>query len=469
MLSQARQPTATVTPQRPSAYLHGGFVLPMVALWIASSSSRSFGLPAMAGFPQITIDRLCLIVLLIYALVMVGTRKPRLRARIGLEITLWVLGCCIAVSGYTNGSFGPDPANQIYVFNAWIFPAIVVSLILRSRLTERDVARFAILLTCFALYLGLTAVFERLSIRWALVPAAIGDPTKGIHFGRSRGPFLQAAFNGTVIVMLVPIAMLLLQLPHRRWKVLGVVTTLLLCVGTYLTATRAAMLGLAGVFLIGGILASPSRRSYRVFLASLGVTALLLAIGGAPVVPRFEEPSSSKDRFDLLLATGEMFLAHPIVGIGYGNFDRFQVDFFNRGQHFGGVAFNDKFWEGASHNTLLTPFAEMGTVVGVMGIGLLLSRLLVGFRPTPHGVSKRLSRHPVMVAGGLMVVAFMINGVFVELRFTATPTLLLWSFAALVERYSWILQSRLPTQAAAQPRPLPADGPPGIPEPAGAA
>lgn len=470
MPGSARLSNGLVPPQRPSAFLHGGFVLPVISVWIASSSSRYFGLPAFAGLPQITIDRLCLIVLLGYAVVMIGLRKPRLRGRVGLEITLWLLACCVAFSGYAYGSFGPDPMTRIYVFNALIFPAVVVSLILRTRLTERDVARFAVLLACFGCYLGLTAIFERLSLDWALIPAAIGDPNQGIHFGRSRGPFLQAAFDGAVMVMLVPVAMLLLQLPQRRWTVLGITTTLLLCIGTYLTSTRAAMLGLACVLLLGSVLPAPTRRSYRAILAVLGVAGLLLVLRGAPLVPRLDEPTSSRDRFDLVLATGEMFLAHPVAGVGYGNFDRFQVDFYNRGRHFGGKAFNERFWEGGSHNTLLTPFAEMGILVGTLSIGLLLSRLLVGLRATvPTSSGKRL-RHPILVSGSLMVVAFMINGVLVELRYTATPTLLLWSFAAIVERYRWILGSMpLAERESHEPRPWPVEHASRTPEPAGAA
>ena len=215
--------------------------------------------------------------------------------------------------------------------------------------------------------------------------------------------------------------------------------SLLLCVGAYLTETRAAMLALSGVLLLGSIVPVPNRRSYRGVLAGLGLAGLLLFVAGAPVIPRLDEPSSSKDRYDLLLATGEMFLAHPLAGVGYGNFDRFQVDFYNRGQHFGGLAFNKEFWDGGSHNTLLTPFAELGLFVGLLNLAFLLSRIPPGLEPVVDDRGGRRLRHPVLVCGSLMVVAFIISGFFVEFRYTATPTLLLWSFAAIVERYRWVL------------------------------
>ena len=437
-----RHPRASgaAIPQRPKAFLDGGFVLPVVALWIVCSSSRYFGLPAFAGIPQVTGDRLCLIVLLGYAFVMIGIRKPRLRTRVAAEIILWVLACLVAFSGYAYGSFGPYPETQVYVFNAFVYPAVALSLVLRCRLTERDVARFVALLTCFGLYLGITAVLERFNVHWALIPAAIGDPSQGIHYGRARGPFLQAAFDGAVMVMLLPVAMLLLQLSERRWRVLGTITIMLLCVGTYLTSTRAAMMGLGAVLVAGGFLRSPGRRNYRILTAVLGVIGVLLVLSGAPLVPRFEEPTSSRDRYDLAIATGEMILTHPIAGVGYGNFDALEVEFFNKGQHFGWVpASNEKFWDGGSHNSFLTPFAELGILVGCLNIGLLLTRLVVGLRPLKPTTWANTRRHPVIVTGGLMVIAFLINGLLVEMRYTATPNLLLWSFAALVERYWWIL------------------------------
>jgi O-antigen ligase len=426
-------------PQPPSAFLSGGFVLTVMAVWIASSCSRYFGLPVFAGLPQITIARTCFVVLVMYACAMVGVRRPRLRSWVSLELILWLLAACAFVSGYAYGAFKADPVFREFVFNALLFPAVAVSLVLRSRITERDVARFAVLLTIFGVYLGTTAFLEHFSVTWALVPAAIADPSQGIHIGRSRGPWLQAAFNGTVLVMLVPVAMLLLRLPERRWRVLGGLTTCLLCGAAYLTYTRAALLALAALLLLGGIIASPSRRHYRVVWAGLALTLVVLVAGGAPVIPRMGEASPINDRFDLLIATGEMVLSHPLVGVGYGNFDLLQHQFFEGGKHFGSIAFNKEFWEGGSHNTLLTPFAEMGILVGLLNFGFLLSRIWIGLRTKIRPRAGETIRHPVLICSALLFVGFILNAVFVELRYTSTPTLLLWSFAALAERYRWVL------------------------------
>ena len=41
------------------------FVLPLIGVVVATSCSRFFGLPKMAGVPQITFDRIALLVLLL--------------------------------------------------------------------------------------------------------------------------------------------------------------------------------------------------------------------------------------------------------------------------------------------------------------------------------------------------------------------------------------------------------------------
>ena len=47
-------------------------------------------------------------------------------------------------------------------------------------------------LVAIGAYLSLTAVAEKLGITGLEVPGYISDPTVGIHFGRARGPFVDA-------------------------------------------------------------------------------------------------------------------------------------------------------------------------------------------------------------------------------------------------------------------------------------
>src|SRR5438093_1302521 len=63
-----------------------------------------------------------------------------------------------------------------------------------------DVAwTFSAALVALGAYLGLTAVFEGLGLDALIVPRYIADPGAGIHFGRARGPFVEAVADGLAL------------------------------------------------------------------------------------------------------------------------------------------------------------------------------------------------------------------------------------------------------------------------------
>ena len=52
------------------------------------------------------------------------------------------------------------------------------------------------MLACFGLYLAATGLLEA-AHQWAFVfPRYIADPTVGLHYGRARGPMVQAVSYG---------------------------------------------------------------------------------------------------------------------------------------------------------------------------------------------------------------------------------------------------------------------------------
>lgn len=430
-VSTARPPAAGRL--MPEGFLPGTLMLPAIAVWIASSSSRSFGLPQIAGIPQLTLQRIVLSLVVLYALASIALRRPRLGPIGWSEASLWVVVSYAGFAGFSFGSFEADPGSKEYLTSSLFFPAIVYSLLLRTRLTEMDVVRFAVILTLFGLYLGITAILERSPFTWAVFPSAIVDPGQGIHFGRSRGPFLQAAINGTVIVQLLPVALLLVGLSFQQHRILGAACAVLLCVGAYLTHTRASLLSLGVVLISGAVLPSLGRRRYVALLLPLALCGAVWAGSGHAVIPRMDESQPIRDRLSLLIATGEMIAAHPMQGVGFGDFEQVQRQYYVSGAAFGAVAFAKELWEGGSHNTLLTPLAEMGLLIGGLYLVLLFRIPLISFRSRVP-VARGSVRHPVAVCGGLVGLAFLVNAVFVELRFSLTANALLWTFAALAER-----------------------------------
>jgi hypothetical protein len=411
--------------------------LPLLALWIAFSCSRWFGLTGVAGLPDITLERICLATVCLYALARCVMMRRGFSRLVAAEAGLWIFGLACLVSGL-RGQSGGSPSDVINpVFNSVLYPAVAFMIVLRSRITGRDLTRFAVILTLFGLYLGLTAVLEQTPLRPWLIPPSINDPSVGIHFDRSRGPYLNAAFNGLVMVQLIPAAMLLRQLAGRGWKVLASFAIALLCLGTYYTATRSCQLSLAAVALMGAVLPNPSRRAYRVLLGALLLGAYVGYMSGGKPAERLGSEEPIDTRMNLLLATGEMVLDKPALGSGYGRFAELNQEYYNRGTHFGALSYQEQWYQVGSHNTLLTPLAEMGVVLG--GLYLFLIFRAVG-HSLPRGSGARPGVKEEQVGGlltcGLLIgVAFLVNAVLFELRYELTPNALFWVFAAFAERH----------------------------------
>jgi len=418
----------------------GRYVLPLLALTIAASSSRFFGLPTDGtdGLPQLTGDRLLLLVIAILAVLslVLGRRGLRLARPTLMEVTLWGVTGVATVSWVLFGgaSTGYSGAGVTILLNLFVYPAIVFSILLRTRFSTRDLALFCLLLGGFAAYLSLTALAETLGWAWALIPPEIGDPRIQQHWGRARGPFLQAEFNGTVMAQLLPVVLLLPLLSGRFVGAAAVALAGLLCIGVYLTHTRAALLGLVVVLGVGALLPHPARSTYRLLLAGGVVAAGALFALGAPVIPRLGEMGPVYDRFSLLAVTFTMIMAHPGLGIGFGRFDLLQSAYADLGL-LGGLA-GDELWEGGTHHTLLTLVAELGVLVGLVAVALFLWPIWVACRAVLGRARRSFSPgdRGLLVAGLLVLVAFIINANFVELRYSPTPSLLFWAFAAFVLR-----------------------------------
>ncbi len=420
----------------PTTVLPGRVVLPVLALWIAFSCTRDFGLTGVPGLPDVTVERVLFLGLLLFAITTFAIRKAGPGSLHGLELMLWIVTLFAGASGVFGGGFasGAESGDVNVLCNALLFPAVAYSIVLRTHITVRDIRRFCAILAVFGAYLGLTALCEKASLTWALVPSSIGDPNVGIHFGRARGPFLQAAFNGTVMVQLLAATVLLRTLSRGPQRVAAAAVITLLCVGAYLTDTRAVLLALTLMALVGACFRWPGSGVYRILAGLSAVGVAVVMFGSLELVPRLKESEPINDRLNLLVATAEMVYAHPLLGVGYGNFGNVMSDYFEF-SHFLSIAFSKGFWEGGSHNTLLTALAELGIVFGSLYAGIL------GFA-TLGGVRTYLSRRPrlrpdqagLLLTATLVGLAFLVNAVTVELRYTLTPNALLWVFAALSQR-----------------------------------
>jgi len=133
------------------------------------------------------------------------------------------------------------------------------------------------------------------------------------------------------------------------------------------TVSKAGLIGLAAGVLGWSLLSTRRCRVLRVTttVAALGVGWLLLPAGVHTRFAQFQQPGSvANSRFAVWEAGLRMFLAHPITGVGVGNFDLFAPAYFPQGTIYTQAV--------AAHNIVVGAFAE----TGIIGAGLML--LMVG-------------------------------------------------------------------------------------------
>ena len=97
---------------------------------------------------------------------------------------------------------------------------------------------------------------------------------------------------------------------------------------------------------------------------------------------------------------------------------------------------SSEFWEGGTHNSLLTPVAELGVLVGGVYLLLIGRVFFLGFRYLRSKRSQKDDRTALVTCAILMGIVFVINASLVELRYTLTPNALFWVSAAFIERAS---------------------------------
>jgi putative inorganic carbon (HCO3(-)) transporter len=227
------------------------------------------------------------------------------------------------------------------------------------------------------LYLGVTALLETAGPSSLIVPAYIADPSVGIHYGRARGPFVEAAGNGLALYMCgVACAVALAQWRRHRW--LPALGLLLCAMGIEFTLTRQVWLGAAAATSVA-VLAHPVLRRWIVPLAVLGATVVA---AGLAVVPGFSDKADTRfaskrpvwDRLNSDDAALRMIADRPLAGFGWYRFGDASRDYYRL------AADRALTTVGRAHNVFLGYAAELGVLAVLAWVACLLAALVGALR-----------------------------------------------------------------------------------------
>jgi len=288
-----------------------------------------------ADMPNLSLDRVIWFLIMAYYLFHVITGKISLSHRL-TEIFMFILFLLGAISiiktrGLAFSRENLDTYSKL--FNTYMVPFSIFLIAKDFINQEYKIRKLFIFLSIVLLYLSLTAVFEHFRLTAFVFPRDIMNANIGIHFGRARGPFLQAAINGTVLGMLSVTNLYMSTNVRWPYRIFFIAIAVISPIAVLFTYTRASWIAAALSLLFMLIVAHKIRR-HIVF----SILALLLIIVSMyskivdvdEVSLRSSDLSPVYDRVNLYHTYMVMFAERPFFGFGFDNFNSYSHEYFSR-------------------------------------------------------------------------------------------------------------------------------------------
>jgi len=279
-------------------------------------------------------------------------------------------------------------------------------------------------------YLSLTAAFEHYEMDTFIWPKYIIDPTVGVQWGRSRGPFVGANPMGEWLIVVFMATCLLMESARAPWKKLFLQTLVPLTVaGIYFTDTRGVWVSFAAVLVIASVRGDKLGVQSRLVVCLI-LIAFIFGVGSKFSLGETTLFSRRQMTVDYRLSNFEtainMGLANPLTGVGYGNFKVTWDKYFGEEER----RLTHDLTDG-NHNTYLGLFAELGFPGLLLYLTLLacLARECLSVRRY-LGWKDDFERHFSIVALGVLTVS-MIEAVTGDLRFYPTLNTLTFLFLGI--------------------------------------
>ncbi len=280
--------------------------------------------------PDLTIPRLVFVLLVGYAFIAWASGHVKLLPFSRLDKWMLINLMILTASMLVYGAYQPTKAEvqPLSLFtDGFLMPFITYWLVKNFVSGEQEVR--VVLWTFFLIgvYLSVTAIFEIYGPKALVWPHYILDPKVRMHWGRARGPFLNAATNGGMIVAAFACGVFLRS--HTRGLTQKLITLLLLLfpVAVFLTRTRAVWLAFLVVILIMGLFA-PGRflPRWRFLIIPLAILIIVVGYKAETFLSRSRaqggvlQISPITDRVAVAQIAFRMAKDRPLFGFGLGRY-----------------------------------------------------------------------------------------------------------------------------------------------------
>ncbi len=425
----ARSSGATTFHHVAAVAVAGGVAVLALAARPAWTLSLGLALAVFSGewshlSSPVPLDRVVIALGIISTLVRERRRTGEpLRTR-PIDWLLMIVALYAVGSAYAAGTLG----NKLALFRLLDrFSLVGFALFYVAPIAFRDARDRRILLgvlVALGAYLGLTALFETTGPHGLVFPSYINNPAVGIHFGRARGPFVEAAANGLALYgCAVAACIAAVTWVDRRARGAAVCVMVLCLLGTLFTLTRSVWIGV-GVATVISLLAARETRRLALPAVALGALIVVIALATVPgleanAVGRANDQSSVWDRENSDAAALRMVAARPILGFGWGSFATSSPGYYRQSPNYPLTAVPEV------HDVYLSNAVELGLVGAGLWLLAIVSAVGLGVARRGPPELRRWKIGLIAVSVSVAVVA-----VATPLAYTM-PVLLLWGWAGI--------------------------------------
>ena len=337
----------------------------------------------------------------------------------------WLTAVVIAFLGWSalSATWAVAPSSAVGSTSRFALNALLIPIVYSAVRTKQHV------IWIYAVFVGGTL----LSVAYGLATDPHAGSAAAAQAGRLVGARVEANVLATLLVIAIvfagTLALVLRRQPIGRW--LALVSAVAGLVALFATLSRGGLAALAAVLVVGVLYGGRWRRAVVVFtVATLAVGAIY--VSSSPGAVERLTSGSTSGRADIWTVGWRMVEAHPLAGVGSGNYRIAAPGYLL----YPGTITRDDFIIDvpyAAHNIYLHVLAEMGAV----GLALLTALLVlcVGAAVRAIGIFRRRRERALEVMSRALVaviLASLVADFFVSEQYNKQLWLLLALCPALL-------------------------------------
>ena len=404
-------------------------------LWLLSMAGfETITRVSMPGLPDISVDRLILIWIVLMFLIRLMMKQEKLRGPYTVDIlmilhTAYILGNIVFSK---PGAFPAWVVSNLLPLFAFIYGKYVIN-------KENHLRNIFIFFFGLTIYYGMTAIAEHFHINFLVWPKTIINPNVGDLWqpGRSRGPVLHPPLFGQLQAMLMLVYFFFLIRVKSKMRLImvcfGFAISLL---GLLFAYTRGPWVAAGVAILVLAIL----RPNYRKIIGVMAVLSLLIGMLGMFQLAnsdflqeRLNTTGTFEGRLRFIANSLRIIADHPLFGVGYYTAKDKMVEY-SEGTYipFYGYVKKKQGKDIVPHDIYVGRTADEGLVSAglLFAISIIIFRTFVRkWRANPQG--KWFNRDYMAVMAAIMA-CYLVGGMAIDYRYFHNVNVIMFLMMGIV-------------------------------------